>query len=85
MHPPSFGSKGKSTNVSLNVFALRVLKSDREESVIKSRDLRGFCTSVITVIYYFPMNPEELVLLQTSKIFKYGLRDFSLTSNKVEL
>jgi hypothetical protein len=68
----SFDSKGKSTNASLSsfyeesVFGLRVLKSDWGESVIKSRDLRGFCTSVVTVIYTFPMNPEELVLLQTS-------------------
>jgi len=43
----SFGSKGKSTNISLNsfyeesVFALRVLKSDRDKSVIKSRDMRA--------------------------------------------
>jgi hypothetical protein len=48
------------------VFALRVLKSDRNESVIKSYDLCGFCVSVVTVIYTFPINPEKLVLLQPS-------------------
>jgi hypothetical protein len=68
----SFGSIGKSTNISFNsfydesVFALPVLKGYRSESVIKSRDLRGFCTSFVTVIYTYPINPEELVLLQPS-------------------
>jgi hypothetical protein len=68
----SFGSKGKSRNISLNsfceesVFELRVLKSDLDESIIKSRNLRDFYTSLVTVIYSFPMNPEELVLLQPS-------------------
>jgi len=63
----SFGTKGKSTYISLNSFYEEsVLKSDRDESVIKSHDLRGFCTSVVTFIYTFPMNPEESVLLQPS-------------------
>jgi len=48
------------------VFVLRVLKSDRDESVIKSRNLRGFCTSIVTIIYIFLRNPEELVVVQPS-------------------